>query len=229
MVDKFKHFIVALASISTLCLAFNSYALYNIENGELLKDTRDKFNITLNREGNNKVLSLESKTSVMSYLEECYSNISKDSVYVDFMDISKPSRLTNIDYAKVINGTALEGYGYVFEKAEKEYSVNGVFLLGLVILESGWGTSQLATTKNNYTGMSAYDGTELSSGKIFKGLEECVMYTAERLSTKYLTDSGMFYISGKSIFDMNIYYCSQINWSLKIIDVIEKYILKEII
>lgn len=64
-------------------------------------------------------------------------------------DLRKTSNLTAEEYNKMLEGTNLYGIGSALEQAEKLHSVNGLYLLGLCCLESGYGTSGYAVNRNN--------------------------------------------------------------------------------
>ena len=65
------------------------------------------------------------------------------------MDLRKKSNLTADDYNAMLSGTKLKGIGSALEKAEQQYNINGLYLLGLCCLESGYGTSNYAVKRNN--------------------------------------------------------------------------------
>lgn len=64
-------------------------------------------------------------------------------------DLRKPSNLIAEEYNKMLENTNLYGLGIAFEQAEKTYNINGLYLLGLACLESGYGTSGYAVERNN--------------------------------------------------------------------------------
>jgi beta-N-acetylglucosaminidase len=81
------------------------------------------------------------------------------------------------------NAGVLKGYGASFVKASQKYGVNECYLVAHAILESGWGTSDLARgyyydgktaiegkkypagTYYNFFGIGAYDSSPLSGGR----------------------------------------------------------------
>ena len=65
------------------------------------------------------------------------------------MDLRKKSNLTANDYNAMLSRTKLKGIGSALEKAEQQYNINGLYLLGLCCLESGYGTSNYAVKRNN--------------------------------------------------------------------------------
>ena len=65
------------------------------------------------------------------------------------MDLREKSNLTADEYNAMLAGTNLEGIGAALEQAEHQFNVNGLYLLGLCCLESGYGTSSYAVNRNN--------------------------------------------------------------------------------
>ncbi len=78
------------------------------------------------------------------------------------------------------------GSGKAFVKAEKETGVNALFLAGVSVLETAWGNSYLAQTRNNYFGWGAYDRNPLKYAKSFKSMEHSIMHVSERIERNYL-------------------------------------------
>ena len=69
------------------------------------------------------------------------------------MDLRTKSNLTASEYDAMLAGTNLEGIGVALEQAEQQFNVNGLYLLGLCCLESGYGTSGYAVNRNNLVRM----------------------------------------------------------------------------
>lgn len=53
-------------------------------------------------------------------------------------DLRIVSNVSADDYNKMLAGTNLAGLGVALEQAEKEHGVNGLYLMGLACLESGY-------------------------------------------------------------------------------------------
>jgi beta-N-acetylglucosaminidase len=53
-------------------------------------------------------------------------------------DLRTPSNLKAEDYNKMLEGTNLYGIGAALEQAEREHNINGLYLMGLACLESGY-------------------------------------------------------------------------------------------
>ena len=80
----------------------------------------------------------------------------------------------------------MENLGEVIYTMENEYNVNGLFCLAVSALESTFGTSDAAVSKNNLFGFIDSSGNLLE----FDTPEDCVMYWGE-LIRKYYIDEGL--------------------------------------
>lgn len=112
-------------------------------------------------------------------------------------------------------GTNLEGLGESFVNAEQNYGVNAWFLTGLAIHESGYGSSKIATDKNNVFGFQAYDASPYESARTFASKEEGVDVVAKYLSEAYITPGGTYY-NGVSIDSIGKRYATDPNWAAAI-------------
>lgn len=125
-----------------------------------------------------------------------------------------------------LKGTAMEGLGGAFKEAEKKYGVNALFLVGLAIHESGFGTSKLAKSKNNLFGFRAYDRSPMKSAADFRSKEECIDAVARYLSKNYLNPGGK-YFKGYGIADIGVYYATDPMWSSGVQRSVIRFIEKE--
>lgn len=133
------------------------------------------------------------------------------------MDLRSPSSVTAYEIDEIaLKGTALEGLGKDFVKAELEYGVNAMFLVSLAIHESGWGRSAIAKNKNNLFGFAAYDGSPYASATTFPTKGASVMAAAKLLSRSYLRSDAPYYGGGYTGAHVNKKYASDPNWSSKI-------------
>ena len=139
-------------------------------------------------------------------------------------DLRTKSNLSADDYNKMLSDTKLKGLGKALEQAEKEYGVNGLYLMGLACLESNYGTSNFAKKRNNLVGWGAYDSNP-SKAKYFNSKDECILYVAEKLKTNYLSENGT-YFEGYSAKAIDIHYCSDKEHANKIINIVDKLINK---
>ena len=135
-------------------------------------------------------------------------------------DLRTPSNLKAEDYDKMLEGTNLYGIGTALEQAEKEHSVNGLYLMGLACLESGYGTSNYAVNRNNLVGWNAVNSNP-NKASYFDSKEECILYVAEKLKTNYLSENGC-YFNGYSARAIDVKYCSDKEHADKIVSIVNK-------
>ena len=133
-----------------------------------------------------------------------------ENIEYNFTDINHKSGFTaeefNVIISKVFNDmnrsdTKLTDIGAGLYTAEQEYNVNGLYLLGIASLESGWGTSKLATKSNNIYGLvgmkfdsvddcSEYMGRLIRESYIDKGYD-----TLTKIQSKYCPSGGSKWVS----------------------------------
>lgn len=130
-------------------------------------------------------------------------------------DVRLTSGATAPEIDAKLAGTNLEGLGESFVNAEQKYGVNAWFLTGLAIHESGYGSSKIATDKNNVFGFQAYDASPYESARTFASKEEGVDVVAKYLSEAYLTPGGTYY-NGVSIDSIGKRYATDPNWAAAI-------------
>lgn len=83
----------------------------------------------------------------------------------------------------------LKNKGNVFLQAQEKYGINAAILASICINESGYGTSNLARTKNNVGGVSRGKGF-----KSYTSVDECIMDIARFLKSGYV-DKGLVTIA----------------------------------
>lgn len=150
----------------------------------------------------------------------------KVSVNGHFANLNLKSK-TNFDaetYRRILEGTNLEQIAEALVECEELYNVNGLFLASLAALESGYGTSNIAITKNNITGFQAYDNAT-HMAKIFSSYSDCILHTAKHLSDNYLNEGGKYY-NEPTLAGVNTKYSSSDEWGNKINNIMIKMIEK---
>ena len=93
---------------------------------------------------------------------------------------------------------------------ERIYGVNAYFILGVASQESGFGSSKLASSKNNLFGIGAYDANSYESGLSFSSKTESVEYFCA-LIARYHEDGR------KSPADINPRYATDEEWASKVV------------
>lgn len=140
-------------------------------------------------------------------------------------NLREKSNITEKQFYSLLNNTGLNDVAWVFSYAEEYYGINGLFLLGLTALESGWGNSYRAIHHNNLTG---YNIVSDASVYTFENRAKSVLTTARLLSKDYLTEDGRYY-NGYSVWNVNQKYCASDDWADKIVAISNKLLsnLKE--
>lgn len=105
--------------------------------------------------------------------------------------VESDSGLTAEHIATILKGTDLEDQGLekAILKIEDEYGINAFFTIAVMKLESGNGSSRLATKKNNLFGLNAIDGNGYNKGLSFKTKADCVLKFGQLIANKYI-DKG---------------------------------------
>ena len=148
-------------------------------------------------------------------------NIKNYSLTVD-MDLRTKSNLTENDYNELLKNTNLKNIGSALVKAENEYNINGLYLMGLCCLESAYGTSNFAVNRNNLVGWNANDSNP-NNASYFNSFDDCILKVASKLKKNYLTEGGC-YFNGYSARDIDVKYCSDKQHADKIVNIVNKLI-----
>jgi len=131
------------------------------------------------------------------------------------MSLLQRSGYTAEEYDKMLEGTPLFGYGYIFSDAEKKHSVNGLFLAALTGREQSFGAAKTSLQKKfNLTSFNAPVG-KTGNAYTFESYADCIDYTAEKLKENYLIEGGKYY-SGNTISAVNKRYAQDKDWAFKI-------------
>lgn len=125
-------------------------------------------------------------------------------------DVSILSNATADQLNELLKDKGLKGLGNTYIQAEKTYGVNALFLIGITALESYWGQSDLAKTKNNLSGYYLN-----GKPRYFNNKSECILETARLIGEQYLKEDGKYY-NGKSVRAINIKYCELSSWTKKV-------------
>ena len=120
--------------------------------------------------------------------------------------------------------------GFTATKVGKLFNVNPLYIVAHAILESAWGTSNLAKLKNNLFGYGASDDAPFEKAFKFPTQECCVVFVMYKVVTNYLTPAGKFWGDEPSLWGMNKMYASDKGWAdkiCKIMNNIDKFLTKE--
>ena len=174
-----------------------------------------------------------------SVMSADYQNGSHDSAvnagekftnYFQFFDMNKSTAYSADELESILNkamknagidpsSSKLMGTAGIFIKYQEKYGVNALLSLGIAINESGWGTSNLANSKNNLFGLEAYDTSPGESATYFKSVDDCIREFMDKwMARGYLKDGnwknyGEFL--GNKDEGINVKYASDPYWGEK--------------
>jgi len=190
----------------------------------VIPEGKIELTFTVNNEIKTITLASLTKGETIEEVEEVIVEIEKNYNLTLTTDLRTKSNLHAIDYDTMLQGTNLEGIGKAIEQAEKDYSVNGLYLMGLCIVESGWGTSPFAVNRNNLVGWNAIDSNP-NKATTFESKEDCILHVAQKLQQNYLTEGGA-YFEGYTAKDIDVHYCTDKLHANKIVNVVNELIEK---
>jgi beta-N-acetylglucosaminidase len=163
--------------------------------------------------------------AVKSGLKMVPNNTASSTAYYTRVDLRKPSKVSAQrinDFIKEKHpNSLLLNYGSVFLEAQKKYGVNALYLVAHAMVESSWGVSLLAKTKNNIYGQNALDNN-LDAAYSFSSLRECIMYQAKVVRNNWLEPTGNHY-NGPTLIGMNKAYATDKQWASTIGEVMEEF------
>ena len=128
-------------------------------------------------------------------------------------DITQKSNLTP-DMFEALLPPDLKGLGQAFWDGEQLHNLNGLFVLSIIRLESGNGTSHLARTKNNLGGIKSGD----SAYRTFASKDECVAYMFDLLDRRYISQGKT------SIAGIAKVYCETGGWAPQVTSIMDELI-----
>lgn len=160
------------------------------------------------------VESFEITEEVVVEIETC-----EDLYIEELQGVMIPSNLTAEQLEKGLLYD-LKSYSDVFILAEEQTGINAVFLSSVAALESGWGRSEVAKSKNNLFGWTSTTGY-----CTFNSYEESILYVANKLKELYLTPDGP-YFNGYSVSDINCKYNGSKFWEDTVISIMQDITLR---
>jgi hypothetical protein len=112
--------------------------------------------------------------------------------------------------------TSLPKLGAAFMRAERTEKINARYLVAHALLESGWGTSDIARLKHNLFGYGAYDRGPWRYAVRFRTYAKGIAGVARRIHDEYLTASGRWWYGFTTLRAINRYYASDPHWAEKV-------------
>ena len=141
---------MTLLSIGTLIDSCNMYEKIEMQDKqiEIAKKENDKLKLLLSAE-------IEKNTT-----EEESDYIAISRHLINAYDLTSPSGISISTFDKILTNTGMSGLGASIFESEHTYEINGIFIIAVAQLESGYGTSTLAVKKNNLFSMNAWGDTD---------------------------------------------------------------------
>lgn len=107
-----------------------------------------------------------------------------------------------------------------FIQGQDKWGVNALYLLAHAALESAWGTSAIATDKNNIFGYMAYDSDPYGNAANFRSMGDCILQVSGFIRRSYLSPGGAWF-NGPHLVGMNERYATDPMWAFKIAHTME--------
>lgn len=216
-----KAFKGTIAFVLAATIGATSFAAYNFHPKPV--EAKEVMHIDLAKE---REIYLYKKATRIKALETQVASVEVKAepafqpINADFTtyDLTNPSHLTASQIDQIIAGTELEGLGWAYEQAEEQFGVNALYLIAHSALESGWGKSRIAESKNNLFGFQAYDASPGQSAKKFQTKGDCILTVAGYISRQYLEENGEHY-NGSTLRGMGQKYASDDEWAIKIAEI----------
>ena len=137
-------------------------------------------------------------------------------------DLGKPLALNANDINKMIDGwieyrgkdSVLKDHGEAFIIASRETGLNPIYLLAHAFVESGYGTSYYAVTRNNFFGINAVDANPDLASTMGDSVDQGIINGAIWIQNNFY-DNG--YCSLREMHDAG--YATSKNWARDIASV----------
>ena len=145
--------------------------------------------------------------------------------YYQYLPLRSQTKYSGTELNSMINqytsnSSKMRNTGTNFANRQNLYGTNALLMASVGALESGWGSSSIAQTKNNLFGLNAVDSAPGEKADVYKSIDACIQTFAETyLSKRYLRAGWDFYhggFLGDKASGMNVSYASDPYWGEKI-------------
>lgn len=114
--------------------------------------------------------------------------------------------------AATVPGSPLTGLGSAFVRAARQQGINTYYVAAHAAYDSAWGTSLVATRKNNLFGYGVTPTCPLECAATFATQAASIDFITQLVKTDYLTPGGRFYTTG-TLAGMEPIYSQNPNWA----------------
>jgi uncharacterized protein YraI len=116
---------------------------------------------------------------------------------------------------QIRSDSPFKNLGGAFIQAQETWGVNALYLMAHAALESAWGTSSIARSKNNIYGFMAYDDDPYGRAAVFRSMADCIMHCSAYIRREYHSHGGSWY-NGAHLVGMNVRYATDRMWAFKL-------------
>jgi beta-N-acetylglucosaminidase len=128
------------------------------------------------------------------------------------MPLISPSGFSPARFERAFAGTGMAGLGESLCLAEAETGVNAIALAGIIVHETGWGSSRLAQEKNNLGGLGACGP---GRGMAFDSRTASIDFLAQLLAIDYAA-GGKFFGGSHDLRGIGKRYAEDPRWAQKV-------------
>lgn len=114
--------------------------------------------------------------------------------------------------AATVPGSPLIGLGEAFAGAARAQGLNPYYVAGHAAYDSAWGTSAVATRKNNLFGYGVSPACPFDCAVPFNTQQESIDFVTALVRADYATPGGRFYTTG-TLAGMEPIYTANPNWA----------------
>ena len=114
--------------------------------------------------------------------------------------------------AATVPGSPLTGLGSAFVRAARQQGINTYYVAAHAAYDSAWGTSPVATRKNNLFGYGVAPACPFECAATFATQAASIDFITQLVKTDYLTPGGRFYTTG-TLAGMEPIYSQNPNWA----------------
>jgi hypothetical protein len=150
-----------------------------------------------------------------------YQTVLTDGTQLDsvvYLDVSKDlTEKTNMtpEMMEALLPGDLAGIGEALSEGEEQTGINALFILAIIRLESGNGSSYLARSQNNLGGIKGGDGY-----RTFESKQACVTYMFDLLNRLYISQGR------STISAVGEKYCESGGWAGKVSSMMDEMIAR---
>lgn len=169
--------------------------------------------------GLHKITIVHSDLGGVALLNTMYTDAPANQKDYMLLDLRKPSNVTVAEINNYILSkdplSPLVEYSQYFLDVEKEYGINGLYLVSQAILESAYGRSEIAYRKNNLFGYGAIDSSPFEGAYYFPTFKESIQNQGFSIQSKYFEPTN-FRFHGYNLAGIGMYYASDSLYAKKI-------------